>query len=481
MGRHALRDNTGSLPGRTLLALLATMLLIGALIWFIALRDTGSDDAVGPSGDERTCVSGELMLPVAAADAAIAEELIGVYNESLPEVRDYCITAQFTASLQEAAVYIAPNTPITHQQLAAASRSAALAEPQPVFADEVGVAAEVTPDTDVDVKHVRFPVDNPGASALVASLLAREDNAAIEALTHQRIDSVDSFAPVDGQVVAISQRRVPERLQFRSLDASVVYTAIPLNSGETIDENQARAGQDFARFSSERFPDDVPDQPVIPELVWAAALPEGGEALTTDGASPTDADEAAVAADGNVTDSLFLLDTSESMAPYLQAANAGIKKAAAEVISAGHRVGLWNYSSPLNPGVEVGYRRNVALTDSDQDVIAVLDQLQAAGQPRTREALDAAVDELSSGPAESAQQTRVIVITTGTADGGTDGAFSDALRQKAGERVVISVVHVGDRARDVALEQVASSYQEVGTNAELEAALIAATGTRSSN
>lgn len=480
MGRHALRDNTGFISGRTLLALLAAVLLIGTLIWFIALRDTGSDDAAGPSGDERTCVSGELMLPVAAADAAIAEELIGVYNESLPEVRDYCITAQFTASLREAAVYIAPNTPITHQQLAAASRSAALAEPPPVFADEVGVAAEATPDTDLELKQVRFPVDNPGASALVASLLAREDNAAIEALTHQRIDSIDSFTPVDGQIVATSQRHVPERLQFRPLDASVVYTAIPLNSGETIDENQARAGQDFARFSAEHFADNVPDQPVIPELVWAAALPEGGEALTTGGASPTDADEAAVAADGKVTDSLFLLDTSESMAPYLPAANAGIKKAAAEVISTGHLVGLWNYSSPLNPGVEVGYRRNVALTDSDQDLIAVLDQLQAAGQPRTREALDAAVDELS-GRAGSAQQARLIVITSGTADGGTDGAFSDAIRQKAGERVIISVVHVGDRARDVALEQVASSYQEVETDAELEAALIAATGTRSSN
>ena len=314
----------------------------------------------------------------------------------------------------------------------------------------------------------------------MASLLAREDNAAIEALTHQRIDSIDSFTPVDGQIVATSQRHVPERLQFRPLDASVVYTAIPLNSGETIDENQARAGQDFARFSAEHFADNVPDQPVIPELVWAAALPEGGEALTTGGASPTDADEAAVAADGKVTDSLFLLDTSESMAPYLPAANAGIKKAAAEVISTGHLVGLWNYSSPLNPGVEVGYRRNVALTDSDQDLIAVLDQLQAAGQPRTREALDAAVDELS-GRAGSAQQARLIVITSGTADGGTDGAFSDAIRQKAGERVIISVVHVGDRARDVALEQVASSYQEVETDAELEAALIAATGTRSSN
>ena len=50
MGRHALRDNTGFISGRTLLALLAAVLLIGTLIWFIALRDTGSDDAAGPSG-----------------------------------------------------------------------------------------------------------------------------------------------------------------------------------------------------------------------------------------------------------------------------------------------------------------------------------------------------------------------------------------------------------------------------------------------
>lgn len=480
MGRHARRDDTGSLSGRTLLALLAALLLIGALIWFIAFRGTGSDDAAGTAQDERTCVSGELVLPVAAADASVAEELIRIYDESLPEVRDFCITAQYTASLQEAAVYIAPNTPVTHQQLTAASRTAALADPAPVFADEVGVAAEAQPSAEIDVKQVRFPVDNPGASALVASLLADGDNAAVEALTDQKIDSIDSFDAATGQVVATSQRRVPDRLQFRSLDASVVYTAIPLNSGETVDENQARAGQDFARFSAERFTDNAPAQPVIPELVWAAAFPEGGEGVTADGASPTDADEAAIAADGEATDSLFLLDTSESMAPYLPAATAGVKKAAAEVIGSGHKVGLWNYSSPLNPGVQVGYRRNVELTDNDQELIAAIDPLQAAGQPQTREALTAAVDELSNR-AGNTEPARLIVITTGTADAGADDAFSDALRQSAGEKAIISVVHVGDRPHDVALEQVASSYQAVNTDAELEAALVAATGARSSN
>ena len=95
MGRHARRDDTGSLSGRALLALLAALLLIGALIWFIAFRGTGSDDAAGTAQDERTCVSGELVLPVAAADASVAEELIRIYDESLPEVRDFCITAQY--------------------------------------------------------------------------------------------------------------------------------------------------------------------------------------------------------------------------------------------------------------------------------------------------------------------------------------------------------------------------------------------------
>ena len=106
--------------------------------------------------------------------------------------------------------------------------------------------------------------------------------------------------------------------------------------------------------------------------------------------------------------------------------------------------------------------------------------MQAAGQPQTREALTAAVDELSNR-ARNTEPTRLIVITTGTADAGADDAFSDALRQSAGEKVIISVVHVGDRPHDVALEQVASSYQAVNTDAELEAALVAATGARSSN
>lgn len=471
MGRHSSGKNNYRLSGGAVLVLVVVLALLAALVWFLANR--GGDDRAAGSDVEPACVSGELSLPIASDNAEVADELIEAYAASSPVVRDFCIAPELSGGLDEAAVYIAPNTPVSHQRLAQAGRTAAVADPEPVYADVVGLAGSGDAPEDIGADSVRYPTDTPSASALVAALLASDDNAAVEALSNHRVGTAGDAEGGDGVYVAASQSQHPDGMTFTPLDASVVYAAIPLNSGGTIDENQARAGQDFARFAADAFAaEDFPEQPMVSELVWAAALPAGGEAVTADGDGPTDADDAAVAADGEVTDTLFLLDTSDAMAPFIQAAKEGVAQAAGEVAEQGHQVALWNYSSPLTPGVAQGYRRNIALTANAADVQDSVARFLTGGVPHTREAVTAAVSALP-GPA------RVVLITTGTADGGEDAAFEDAVRAATQAGLSLSVVHVGDGPVDSAVGGVATSRQQAGNPDELVAAIVAATGTRS--
>lgn len=475
MGRHSTGKNNYKLSGGIIAALVVALALVSGLLWFV-LSNRGSSESTaaqgGGDGANDACVSGEMTLPVAASNAVVGRELVDAYAASNPVVRDHCIRPQLVESLSDAAVYIAPNTPIAHQELAQSGRTAAVAEPEAVFADVVGLSGQENPGPNVPLQKVVFPTQMPASSAVVASLLADSDSTAVNVLTDQRIDSVNGISLTPGMWVATSKADSLPHAGFYPLDASVIYTAIPLNSGASVDENQARAGQDFARYGAQNFNADTPKQPVIAEMVWAAAMPTGGAALTTDGNSPTNANDAAVAADGKVSNTVFLLDTSAAMEPYLESAKRGVQRAADEVTASGYNVALWNYSSPLSAGVTRGYRDNVAMTPSPSAVKTAVADLTSGGVPQTREAVTAAVGSFS-GP------VRIVVITTGTADGDDDAAFTKAIRAGLDNDTSIAVVHVGTAPRDQALEAVAASRQQVDAAPELVAAIVAATGTRS--
>lgn len=475
MGRHSSGQNNYRLSGSAIAALVVALALVAGLIWFVVWQRGASESTAAQgdgSGTNDSCVSGDITLPVASSNAVVGKELVDAYAASNPVVRDYCIRPQLVETLSDAAVYIAPNTPIAHQELARSDRTAAVADPEQVFADVVGLSGQDNPGPNVPLQKVVFPTQMPASSAVVASLLADSDSTAVNVLTDQQIDSVDGITLTPGMWVATSKANSLPHAGFYPLDASVIYTAIPLNSGATVDENQARAGQDFARFSAQNFDAETPKQPVIAEMVWAAAMPTGGAALTADGNSPTNANDAAVAADGQVGNTVFLLDTSGAMEPYLESAKRGVERAADEVTAAGHNVALWNYSSPLSVGVTNGYRDNVAMTSSPSAVKNAVAPLTTGGVPQTREAVTAAVGSFPS-------PVRIVVITTGTADGEDDAVFTKAIQAGADSGTSIAVVHVGSAPHDKALEAVAASRQQVGSAAELEAAIVAATGTRS--
>ena len=482
MAKHASGKNNYRLSGELIALLVVLALIAAAVIWWLSTR---GDDADSAAAQPEDCVAGELMLPVAASDKGAGQSLVDAYGASSPVVRDYCVKPQLVDSVADAAVFVAPNTAVTHQSLDSAGRTPAVSDAQPAYSETVGVAGndEVKLE-DLTADKLRFAVsEESAASALVASQVVGNDNDAVQALTDQRIASASELNADAGEYLATAEDAVPEGLKFTPVGADAVYTAFPLNQNDKVDENQARAGQDFARFASEHFDGSAKDQPAVSDLVWAAALPAGGEAITADEKEDSDTqnaadpDKAADEAGSNPAalqpeNTLFLLDTSDAMSPYIQPAKDAIANAALELGAQGKQVGLWNYSSPLNPGVVVGYRQNITVSPDADSVAVAVRRFLTGGVPQTRQAVEAAAGAYGTGDAK----TRIVLVTTGTADAGDDNAFENAVRGAAGDKVEITVVRVGEGEADQAVEALSAKAVDAAQADAIEGAVKQASG-----
>ena len=482
MAKHASGKNNYRLSGELIALLVVLALIAAAVIWWLSTR---GDDADSAEAQPEDCVAGELVLPVAASDKGAGQSLVDAYGASSPVVRDYCVKPQLVDSVADAAVFVAPNTAVTHQSLDSAGRPPAVSDAQPAYSETVGVAGndEVKLE-DLTADKLRFAVsEESAASALVASQVVGNDNDAVQALTDQRIASASELDADAGEYLATAEDAVPEGLKFTPVGADAVYTAFPLNQNDKVDENQARAGQDFARFASEHFDGSAKDQPAVSDLVWAAALPAGGEAITADEKEDSDTqnaadpDKAADEAGSNPAalqpeNTLFLLDTSDAMSPYIQPAKDAIANAALELGAQGKQVGLWNYSSPLNPGVVVGYRQNITVSPDADSVAVAVRRFLTGGVPQTRQAVEAAAGAYGTGDAK----TRIVLVTTGTADAGDDNAFEDAVRGAAGDKVEITVVRVGEGEADQAVEALSAKAVDAAQADAIEGAVKQASG-----
>jgi len=482
VAKHASGKNNYRLSGELIALLVVLALIAAAVIWFLSTR---GDDADSAAAQPEDCVAGELVLPVAASDKGAGQSLVDAYGASSPVVRDYCVKPQLVDSVADAAVFVAPNTAVTHQSLDSAGRTPAVSDAQPAYSEAVGVAGkDEIKFEDLTADKLRFAVsEESAASALVASQVVGNDNDAVQALTDQRIASASELNADAGEYLATAEDAVPEGLKFTPVGADAVYTAFPLNQNDKVDENQARAGQDFARFASEHFDGSAKDQPAVSDLVWAAALPAGGEAITADAKengdaqNAADADKAADEAGSNAAalqpeNTLFLLDTSDAMSPYIQPAKDAIANAALELGAQGKQVGLWNYSSPLNPGVVVGYRQNITVSPDADSVAVAVRRFLTGGVPQTRQAVEAAAGAYGTGDAK----TRIVLVTTGTADAGDDNAFEDAVRGAAGDKVEITVVRVGEGEADQAVEALSAKAVDAAQADAIEGAVKQASG-----
>ena len=482
MAKHASGKNNYRLSGELIALLVVLALIAAAVIWWLSTR---GDDADSAEAQPEDCVAGELVLPVAASDKGAGQSLVDAYGASSPVVRDYCVKPQLVDSVADAAVFVAPNTAVTHQSLDSAGRTPAVSDAQPAYSEAVGVAGkDEIKFEDLTADKLRFAVsEESAASALVASQVVGNDNDAVQALTDQRIASASELNADAGEYLATAEDAVPEGLKFTPVGADAVYTAFPLNQNDKVDENQARAGQDFARFASEHFDGSAKDQPAVSDLVWAAALPAGGEAITADAKENGDAqnaadpDKAADEAGSNAAalqpeNTLFLLDTSDAMSPYIQPAKDAIANTALELGAQGKQVGLWNYSSPLNPGVVVGYRQNITVSPDADSVAVAVRRFLTGGVPQTRQAVEAAAGAYGTGDAK----TRIVLVTTGTADAGDDNAFENAVRGAAGDKVEITVVRVGEGEADQAVEALSAKAVDAAQADAIEGAVKQASG-----
>ena len=159
-------------------------------------------------------------------------------------------------------------------------------------------------------------------------------------------------------------------------------------------------------------------------------------------------------------DTLMLVDTSDQMAAAFETVSAAIADVARGLEKADHAVALWNYSSPLNPGVEVGYRNNLGF-GSGQEVADSVTQFGTGGVPQTRSAVAAALQTATDRAAEVDDSTRVVLVTTGTEDNMSDEDFKQALGDAKGDNVQLSVVRIGENATDEVLEAAADAVTTV--------------------
>lgn len=163
------------------------------------------------------------------------------------------------------------------------------------------------------------------------------------------------------------------------------------------------------------------------------------------------------------SDTLILLDTSDGLAGQFEPVTGALANTARALAADGQSVALWNYSSPLNPGVTVGFRDNLGF-GSGEDAANTITAFGTGGAPQSRSAVVAAVDTATDQAANTNATVRVLLVTTGTDADMDDASFAQAYGQAAGDNVELSVVHVGPGEPDSAIEGVASSFTAVDGN-----------------
>lgn len=447
MGRHSDGKNNYSLSAGAIVAVVVVIALIVAGVWWLLQRDGSSANGEeAPAAEGRECT----LVPIHATDDAVGELVVaGLSGES--EDGEECTDVELVDSLDDAALLIAPDSPDTEQLLADAGRETE-GEPVAVASSPVGLSgAEETEATDVDPADVSFPTDaQPEAAQLVADALGAEG---------------DLSESPDASWTATTQGLTPDGETFSPIDdLELVFHAFPLTETDTVSAQQVDAAAGLAATAGDGY--EGPD---------TSSEVEESAAPTTEEAAPEEQEETQAAAE-LVPNTLFLLDTSEAMTPYADAAAASIGDAAVAATDAGNLAGLWNYSSPLNPGVTDGWRRNITYTDAGDDIAWAAERFGNAGQAQTRSAVLAAVGNARDQANETGQPARVVLVTSGTAGDMGDEQFRSALEQAGDDNVQLSVVHVGPGEPDAVLQEAAGEFLTAEDGAGISQAVQQATG-----
>lgn len=480
VARHSTGENNYSVSKGFIAFLVIVALALAGAAYAWKNRDSlgGQSDTVAVD-----CAEGDVQFKVAAStDSPVIDELTA-YQESSPVVQDHCVKASVTDDINAAAGIAVAGTPDSVQQYLAQSGRSGASENWPIAAEtKLGLAHKDGTDfpagdwNNLRSLEVAFPSDNPTVSTAVAAALANGDaGAASELLEKGQVESLDAAVSEGRPVIAVSESQTPAGYSFHSPDGFALPTYfVPLTATDNVSELEARAAFDFA---SSLTGDNTIAQPDDTHARWLAA----GAALSGAGQAPAD-QSAAQAESVEPRDTLILLDASAAMSnvaqgsenSWLSEAQSAVADYVRAVGGAGKSVSLWNYSSPLNPGVTKGWRQNVTF-DAGQGGQEAADHvviLGADGESWTRSSVLAALSTAADRSRQIQAPVDLTVLTTGTADRGDDAAFVDQLGAARGDADVrVNVIHIGRGEHDEALEQWAESTAGMTTDVATPEAL----------
>lgn len=464
MGRHS----TGLSPKKKvapqlILALIATVVVVAVFSTSFYLWNGARSRAA----DERAvsdCIQGQLKVPVEVSPDAphSVDDILDGFVKANPVVKDYCI--ELTRSTPGALLITTGNTSTINYDLDQSGMSPAQTEWAVVAASRVGVGVRQgakVPKTWADVAPDSTAYN--GSFSLgprLAAVLVRESTDTIDAALGAVADgSMPLMFPEEpssdtSYILADEDDKLPDGFDFHQVaDTVVPFYSVALNAGGGISEEQARVASAIQGYVLSQVPVQLSagEKQSIVDLDSGTALSRalalgGGQQQDGSSADASESSDTGASAPAH-QDTLLLLDTSTAMAEFLPAQVEALKKRAAEVVSNGHKVALWNYSSPLNPGVTQGWRNNVAFTDDLSLIDATLDGFQTGGLSQTRPAL---INAMQATADHGGGQ--VYLVTTGSVGFYDDDSFSQMLDAFNDAAVTVAAQHVGPGAHDKVLD-----------------------------
>lgn len=460
MGRHASGRSNFALSTWVIVTIVVILALVASLIFWSKARENADAEKTEAASQ---CIEGDLIVPVAESSPGVAGTLLASWAESAPIVRDHCIKPTIVKDARDAVLLL---TTAIEAQVPAQLHELDLSSPDApqgatpttlpvVGAIPVGLATRGDSSQEPDKSQAVFPVASEAAVAARVAQAIAPDKA--EALLERDKNLSTTEALAGKAPVAMVEAQTPAGWAFHPIQgATTALRAVTLSPrANATTDNQARAASEFKKWAAEQPVGDV-DNSLI-----TVALPDLSQGQPA---------SLAKAVPETTGDTLILLDTSDAMAPWLNPVRDALHPMVDGLGAKGVRVGLWNYSSPLSPTAQKGWRDNVPLGEAAA-VHPVLDGFGTGGVPQTRNSLLAAVGSMAV-QAQPGNPVRIVLITTGTADDAVvpEQSLNSTLAAVRG-LVQLSVIQIGDTPIDPAVDAVAMFSTNVKDPGELAEAL----------
>lgn len=469
MAKHSDGKNNYRLsPSVIAIAIVIVLVAAGVFLWTQAKQEDSA---------KSSCINGNLTLPIATNNKDVASHIIDAYNASGRVTRDYCVRAELTNSVAQAGVYLSDESDHQiNQVLSAEKRSSATLEWPTVATDKVGIARREDAAEDASVT---YPMKSDAvASALVAAFTHNNDATAATTMLHAFSETtIDSAVAQSAPKIAVSKSQTPHGYSFEEIpNLSKPLRAVALNPTDSVNEEVVRAGADFGTAIAANSPDAKAPQKLSKEVATAAEI----LASLADNSPAIGAQS-----DQSPRDILMLLDTSEYIngvstdgIRWFDAASQGLINIAQKQEERGKTIGLWNYSSPLTPGITQGWRSNLNFEtpDAARQVKDVLRNFGTGGQPQTLAATSAALN-YAVEHAQHSGKTSVVIVFTGTND--SFNGLAQSVSKARESQVSLHAIQIGDGQDDTNMTQATKdtngSYVHVTSAAELDRAIASIT------